>query len=420
MVTNFAEDVSWLRDVSPDELRRIVDALYRVHRLIAAITDLDALLESIVEESKQVANAEASSLMLYDPERDELHFHVALGESGDQQALKREIRLKLNEGIAGTAAARRESILVPDVQEDTRFYRHADKASRFQTRNLLAVPLVDRDRLVGVLEVVNKAGDGVFSDTDLHVMQMFSTLAATAIANARLIEENLRSARLAAIGEAVAGVSHYTKNIITGMSGSVELIDQGLERENKDLVSRSWPILKRSAKRIANCVEDMLAFSKAREPLLEPCDLRSVIEEVTQTFYALLVCRQVALAVDIPDFPEPVVADPRGLFRCLLNLVANAADAVPATGGCVRVTARPRDDGIEIAVADNGPGVPPELRARIFEPFFSTKGTRGTGLGLAVAKKIIEEHGGGVTVGDSDEGGALFTLFLPRHEYKGW
>src|SRR5690606_14682125 len=94
--------------------------------------------------------------------------------------------------------------------------------------------------------------------------------------------------------------------------------------------------------------------------------------------------------------------------RCLLNLVANAADAVPATGGCVRVTARPRDDGIEIAVADNGPGVPPELRARIFEPFFSTKGTRGTGLGLAVDMKIIEEHGGGASASRRETGCRCF------------
>src|SRR5690606_36513707 len=127
----------------PGELRRIVDALYRVHGLIAAITDLDTLLERIMEESKEVANAQASSLMLYDEDRDELHFHVALGESGDQQALKREIRLKLGEGTAGTAGATRQSINARDAQQDPRFYRQADAASRFETRAILAVPVVD-------------------------------------------------------------------------------------------------------------------------------------------------------------------------------------------------------------------------------------------------------------------------------------
>jgi signal transduction histidine kinase len=414
VITNFSEEVSWLKDVAPGELRRIVDALYRVHGLIAAITDLDTLLERIMEESKEVANAQASSLMLYDEDRDELHFHVALGESGDQQALKREIRLKLGEGIAGTAGATRQSINVRDAQQDPRFYRQADAASRFETRAILAVPMVDRDKLVGVLEVVNKVDEGHFTDTDLHVMEMFSNLAATAIVNARLIEENLRSARLAAIGEAVTGLSHYTKNIITGMTGSADLIDQGLQQGNAEFLQRSWPILRRSIKRISHVVEDMLAYSKPRDPMLEPCDLDALVEEVTQAFWGLLHRRNIRLEVDTSRLNGPIQVDSRGLHRCLLNLLGNAADAAPATDGVVRVVARPIDEGVCIEVSDNGPGVPDDIREKIFEPFFSTKGTRGTGLGLAVTNKIVKEHRGRIEVERSAEGGALFRIALPQ------
>lgn len=414
MHIDLAQQVSWLTDTSHAELQRIVDALYRVHRLISAITDLDTLLERIVVESQQVAQAEASSLMLYDAVREDLYFHVALGKSGDQQALKQEIRLKLNEGIAGAAAARRESIIVGDAQQDARFYRLADAASRFETRSLLAVPLVDRDRLVGVLEVVNKVGGGTFTEADLRVMEMFSTLAATAIANARLIEENLRSERLAAIGQAMAGLSHYTKNIITGMVGSVDLIDQGLATGNREFLERSWPILKRSTKRIANFVEDMLAFSKARVPVIESCDMGALVDEVTQTFWGILMTRKVALDVDTSETVEPGRCDPRGLYRCLLNLLVNAADAVPEQAGRVRITARTEPDWMRIEVSDNGPGVPEGIREQIFEPFFSTKGSRGTGLGLAVTRKIVEEHGGRIEVGTGELGGALFTLVVPQ------
>jgi len=152
------DKASWLSEAAPEELRRIVDALYRAHRLVSAITDLDVLLERILEESKQVAQAEACSLLLHDPDSDELYFRIALGEEGDLQTLKREIRLKLGQGIAGTAAATRESVNVVDVKRDSRFYDLADKRSKFQTRNLLAIPLIDRDKLVGVIEVVNKVG----------------------------------------------------------------------------------------------------------------------------------------------------------------------------------------------------------------------------------------------------------------------
>ncbi|MDX9971646.1 MAG: ATP-binding protein [FCB group bacterium] len=406
--------VSWLNNLSSDELVRIVDAVYRVHRLISAITDRDTLLERIVEESQQLAHAEASSLMLYDAERDELYFHVALGDTGDQQALKREIRLKLGEGIAGAAAQRRESINVRDVQHDERFYRMADEASRFETRSLLAVPLMDRDRLVGVLEVVNKVGGGCFTEPDMRVMEMFSNLAATALANARLIEENLRSERLAAIGQAVAGLSHYIKNIITGMVGSVELIDQGFSQGNREFLERSWPILKRSTKRIASFVEDMLAFSKVRVPVVEDCDVAALLDEVAQSFWALLTARRVALDVDFKDATRPIRVDQRGIYRCVLNLLINAADAVPPADGRIRLTARPEPGAFRIEVADNGPGIPEDLRQRVFEPFFSTKGSRGTGLGLAVTRKIVEEHGGRISVETSEMGGALFTVLLPQ------
>src|SRR5690606_34220597 len=116
----------------------IVLALYRVHHLVAVITDLDTLLRRIMEESKRVAQAEACSLMLYDEARHELYFKVALGESGDQNALTR-FRLKLGQGIAGVAAETRTTILVENVHEDARFMSSVDEATRFRTRNLLAV-----------------------------------------------------------------------------------------------------------------------------------------------------------------------------------------------------------------------------------------------------------------------------------------
>ena len=116
MTPHAPDNPSWLTDVRPDDLRRIVNALYRVHRLVPAITDLNSLLEQIMEEGKRIAEAEACSLMLYDPYADELYFQVALGESGDQQAL-REVRLKLSQGIAGASAISRQCINVRDVQK---------------------------------------------------------------------------------------------------------------------------------------------------------------------------------------------------------------------------------------------------------------------------------------------------------------
>lgn len=413
--SNQPEHAAWLDNVSSEELRRIVDVLYRVHRFISLITDLNTLLARIMEESKQVATAEACSLMLYDVSTEELYFEVAIGESGDQEALKREIRLGMGEGIAGAAARNRQSINVHDAKSDPRFFRFADETIRFETRSILAVPLVDRDELIGVIEVVNKVGGPHFTETDLHVMEIFGGLVATSIANARLIEENLQAERLAALGQAVAGLAHYTKNIITGMSGSVDLIDQGLARNNPEFLERSWPILKRSTRRIANFVEDMLAFSKPRLPKREPTDIQALIDDVSQTFSAMLSRKKVELHVNAAEIDRTFDVDARGLYRCLLNLVLNAAEAMPKEGGTVHITARfAETDTLVLEVADNGPGIPERDYKRIFDPFYSTKGSQGTGLGLAVCQKIIAEHHGTITVGQSKDGGAFFRIVIPR------
>ena len=417
MTSTAHERPSWLQEAAPEELRRIVDALYRAHRLVAAMMDIDLLLERILEESKQVAHAEACSLLLYDAAKDELYFRTALGEGGDLQTLKREIRLKLGQGIAGTAAAARESVNVPDVKTDARFYAAADERSRFQTRNLLAVPLIDRDHLIGVLEVVNKIDGPHFTDIDLHVMEMFSALTAAALANARLIEENLRAERLAALGQAVAGMSHHTKNILAGMTSSVDLIDQGLRQGNQEFLHQSWPVFRRCTKRISNFVEDMLAYAKPRIPMRSPCDLDAVIQDACETFQGLLVIKNVALEVDTQRLRKQPHLDAKAIYRGLLNLLTNAADAVPREGGRVQITAFESPEGeLHIEVADNGPGIPEEARETVFDPFFSTKGSDGTGLGLAVTKKIIEEHGGTIQAGVAPGGGALFKMCIPPRQ----
>jgi len=403
---------AWLANADAATLRRVIDALHRVHGFIADITDINTLLERIMEESKQVAGAEASSLLLYDKRVEELFFHVALGESGDQQALKQGVRLRLGEGIAGSAAQLQKSINVPDAPNDPRFFRQADATTQFETRNILAVPLTDRGKLVGVLEVLNKIDGNSFTQFDVALMEMFAGLVATAIANARLIEANMRSQRLAAIGQAVTAVSHHTKNIITGLGAGVDVIDQGLKDKKYDAVERTWPVLKRSTRRIANFVEDMLAISKPRKPLRAPADLAVIIKEVEETFWALLASRNVDLTIDTSKATDLVSVEDRAIYRCLLNLLINAADAVPQTGGQIRITATTGKDTI-LEVADNGPGVPASKRKHIFDLFYSTKGAKGTGLGLAVAQKIAQEHRGKVEIEDAPEGGALFRVTLP-------
>ena len=176
------------------------------------------------------------------------------------------------------------------------------------------------------------------------------------------------------------------------MRGSADLIDQGIAKNNLDFLRQSWPIFQRSTKRISHLVEDMLAFSKPRKPTYEAVELRALLDEVIQTFYGLLVRKNVQLIIELDKVRGPIHVDTRAMFSCLLNIMMNAADAAPASGGVIRVSAETKADGtVLIEIADNGPGIADANLESVFYPFFSTKGAQGTGLGLAVTQK--NRHG---------------------------
>lgn len=412
------QPAEWLDDVSTDEVRRIVDALYRVHHLNAVITDMGTVLRRIMEESRQLAAAEACSLLLFDDTTRELYFFEAFGDRGDQEALKRRVRLKLGEGIAGAAAESRTSIIVNDAGNDPRVFREADAVTNLRTRTLLAVPMVRKGELVGVIEVVNKV-DGAFNDADQHILELFASMAAGVLLNARLIEENLRSERLAAVGQTVAGLSHHTRNILAGLQGSVELIDEGLGHDDMPVVRKGWNVLKRSAERLSMVVSDMLAYAKDREAVKSPCDLRPVIDEVVESFRLLFARKDATFKVDAQGLPQTVLADAEALHRAVLNLISNAGDAIPEKNGELLLRAGVEDSELRIELHDNGSGVEPQGLGRIFDPFYSTKGSGGTGIGLAVTAKIVKEHGGTIEVERSPLGGALFRIRIPQEGTHG-
>ena len=161
-------------------------ALSQVAAAISSVMEFQPLIEMIMEKSKEVMNAEASSLMMLDVETNELIFNVATGEKG---AALREIRLPVGKGIAGWVAEHKEPLLVPDAYADPRFNREADKMSGFQTRSILCVPLMIQERILGVVQVLNPRGRESFAEGDRRVFTSFADQAAIAVENTRLYEE---------------------------------------------------------------------------------------------------------------------------------------------------------------------------------------------------------------------------------------
>ncbi len=398
---------------SEEGARLYLAALSRVSDLLAAALSLPALLERIMEECRTLVRAEASSLLLYDEERGDLYFEVALGEAGEKV---KSIRLALGEGAAGLCAMRRETVIINAAASDPRHSKKADQASDFVTRNVLAVPLLARgERLVGVLEAINSLGREEFSGEDARLLKLFADPAALVIENARLIEKNTENERLAAIGVAVAGISHYVKNILAGIQGATSLIRYALDQNQPEIIADTWPILERSHQRIILLVKEMLTYSRARQPDLQPGDLNSLLTEIAAQLQATAAESRVRLETRLDPALPPTLFDPLAIHDAALNLAANAIEACRERGGgeVILSTARAADGSLLLRVEDDGPGIPPDVLPRLFRPFFSTKGSKGTGLGLAVVKKVAEEHGGRAEAGNRPEGGARFEISLP-------
>ncbi|MFH0794308.1 MAG: GAF domain-containing sensor histidine kinase [bacterium] len=410
-----SERVERRKQVPEADQKSVIDALFRVNRFLSEVTDLHRLLELVMEESKQVAGAEASSLILYDKDTDELFFEVALGEKGEAVKL---IRLAMGQGIAGACALSRQTIVVDDCAKDDRHYKKADETSEFTTRNLIATAMVRQGRLIGVLEVLNKRKEagGKFTEQDVKVLEFFSDQAAIAIENAQLVQANIASERLAAVGQAVAGISHYVKNILAGIKGSSSLVEYALAQGNINMVEEIWPVLQRSNQKIGALVQDMLTYSKERKPELALGNMNQVLEDIVNMCQESARDNQVELESELDSKITPSMFDGTRVHDAVLNLVNNACDACKDIGGAkVRVVSvfHEADRMIEIRVEDNGTGIPENIQRKIFEPFFSTKGSKGTGLGLAVTRKIIEEHEGTIALHSEEGVGTTFTIHLP-------
>jgi len=395
-----------------DILQRRLDTLQKVSSFILYITNLHQLLELIMEESKEILQAEASSLLLYDRKQKVLFFEVARGEKGDK--LKR-IKLKLGQGIAGICARDRRIVNVQDVRKESHFYALADKKSKFQTRNILAVPLVWKRKLLGVLEVLNKRHGDFFNEADEQLLQIVATQAAMAIENAYLYRENLRKAHFSGVGQAMLSLSHDIKNILNGLMGGLTLVDEAFKSGTTDNLKTGWEIVRRNVQRISDLILDMLNFSTRKKPLYQKVNLPAFLETTASLYHDCLREKNCSISVEADKSLQEVFFDYQGMERVLINLINNAREAIPQNTGKIILSARriPERDRFEISVRDNGCGIPPENLRKVFEVFFTTKGHKGTGLGLAVVKKIVSEHKGQIRVESAVGQGTTFYITLP-------
>jgi PAS domain S-box-containing protein len=233
----------------------------------------------------------------------------------------------------------------------------------------------------------------------------------------QLEHEKLEAERLAAVGQTVAGLAHGIKNILTGLEGGMYVTSTGLKKGDDARVRQGWEMLERNIGRISALVKSLLAFSRGDTPKVTLTEPAAVIRDVVGLYRESAEHHGVSLLAEVSDSVAPAYMDPEGLHTCLANLVSNALDAclVSHNAACtITIRLAERNDAIVFEVTDSGCGMDYEVKQRAFTSFFTTKGSGGSGLGLLVTRKIVQQHGGTVTFESTPGEGTTFSLSFPR------
>ena len=236
----------------------------------------------------------------------------------------------------------------------------------------------------------------------------------------KLLEKELvRTERLAAVGQTVSGLAHYVKNILIGLKGGSYVVDVGIQKNDMDKFKTGWETIKKNIKRVSDLTQDLLTYSKNRMPEPVACSPNLIVDDLYDLLKEYAQSKNVTLNCKTDPAIADIMADPQTIHRSLLNLLSNAIDAclededTSKTHQVNMTTSLEEPDWVCFEVTDNGCGMDEETLDRMFDPMFSSKGGKGTGLGMLVTRKLIEEHKGTISVDTVLNQGSTFTIRLP-------
>jgi len=394
------------------------EIMYRTSLAVSRTLDISQLLEQIVDLIFQWVQCDHACVMLRDSNSGELNpvYRKNRRPQSNHQ-------ITISKTILDFVLKNEEGVLTSNASNDRRWNSSASiEASG--VCEAICVPMRGRYGVVGVLyidTIVNADRQSktsqlnVFNEEHLKMLVTIGHQAALAVEDTNFYQSNLQAEKLAAVGQTIANLSHHVKNILQGLKGGGYMINEGLKKTDLTTVATGWEICEKTHSRIESLVLDMLTVSKPREPQREPTNLVQLIDDVVAIAKANATQANVRIDWNHPGSIETISADPEGIHRAILNLVLNAIDATAGRPeALVRIELVQDQSSTQIKVHDNGIGIPKSQLKSIFSLFESTKGNRGTGLGLPVSQKIIKEHGGDISVTSVVDQGTTFTIQLNR------
>jgi signal transduction histidine kinase len=387
-------------DTKIDRYRRLMD----ISRDLASTLDLDRLLTRIIQAAKVITRAEETSILLYDDAAKQLYFQVTT----NQQPQMRGMVIPLEGSIAGWTVLNRRAVRISDVNQDERFFKNVAKSIGMKQNSLMAVPLITKEKIVGVLEAINKSS-GDFTQDDEDLLSVLGAQAAVAIENTRLFQQS----------DLIAEFVHELRTPLASLSTATflllrpEISTEQSQQIIKNINSETQRLntLATTFLDLARLESGRVQFTKTSFPLLPIFDeCKSIMQNKADDN---LVTIELDTPADLPNMD----ADRDKIKQVVLNFLSNAVK-YNRPHGKVTLSARLTPSNWEIAIADTGIGIPEDALPHLFEKFFRVKGAEhkagGTGLGLSICKGIVQGHGGRIEVKSRSGEGTTFTVFLPR------
>jgi C4-dicarboxylate-specific signal transduction histidine kinase/ActR/RegA family two-component response regulator len=395
-------------------------ALARLTHIVSSSLDTSEVLSAIARAAAELMNAPLVSIWIADEAREIVRLRALSDDAfaDDHPSVRR-----FGEGGTGWVARHRRPLHAADVFTDDRILAR-DWFAAHGLSSSLSLPVLFDESLLGVLVLFGRR-PFAFDADEQELLDSFVAQAAVAIRNARLYEEVrtaheslahsqeqlIHSEKLGAIGRLVAGIAHELNNPLAAVLGRAYLAER---ESDSPAVKEQIRQLRESAERAAEIVRNLLQFARHSPATVDAVDVNVLVERVLDLSGSAGITRDVTVVRSLgPEIPH-TWGDFVRLQQALLNVIANACQAMGEAGGVLTVTTSTRAGVIRIEMADTGPGVAPEIRTRIFDPFFTTRPVgKGTGLGLSVAHGIVAAHDGRIWLDESESPGARFVVELP-------
>jgi len=384
-----------------DGYLRLID----IARDLASTLDLDTLLNDIVRAAADTTNAEAASILLYDDTARQLYFQVA---TNFDEPTMRGIIVPLEKSIAGWIVTNRQSVRIENTDEDERFLSDVEQTVGFSTKSLLGIPLITKNKVVGVLEAINKKR-GKFTHNDESMLSVLGAQAAVAIENARLFQQS----------DLIAEFVHELRTPLASLSTAAYLLVRPeMSREQREQIVNN---IHTETLRLNSLASSFLDLARLESGRVQFRKTRFSAADLFYECHDIMVSKaqeaNVQIRIEIPPDMPLLEADRDKIKQVLLNLLSNAIKYNHSNGSVI-LTSGFNDAEIYFTIQDTGMGIPEDAIPHLFEKFYrvrehESKAT-GTGLGLSICKQIVQGHNGRIEVKSKLGEGTSFTIHLPR------